>query len=113
MIDSIDGIEAGLCASAPASAFRQLQAIRVSIDHAHAPVQRRRCERRLNRLADSQSWFRAAAKRHLTPLVARALVDSTLALARANAVLRQAEMARLDGRKRVTVRHRGLKGGGR
>lgn len=87
MFETIDGLTAHLSASAPASARAQLAAARGKVSAAHDAATRRRCESRVNTLAESEPWFRGAAKRYLRPKVQKAILDATRVWIRAARVL--------------------------
>ena len=88
--EMVNGLERRLCISAPKKARAQLRQMRDDVNRARTSRLRKRWERKLDALVESAPWFRAAAKRYLSPLVKETLLDALRTLKRANLVLRKA-----------------------
>jgi hypothetical protein len=65
VISLIDGLERQLCSSAPKTAKFQLAELRECASKPTTVTARKLCERRLDRLSESTSFFRGAARRHV------------------------------------------------
>jgi hypothetical protein len=65
VIGLIDGLERQLSSSAPKTAKLKLSELRECINKAATSKKRKSLERRLDRLTESSSFFKAAARRHI------------------------------------------------
>ena len=63
MMGCVDDLEKNLAVSIPKTARVQLEELRKRMSDAVSPQARKSCERRLDRLSESASYFRAAGRR--------------------------------------------------